>query len=423
MKALRYHARRPTGKTRIVATKPCDTAADLALAYTPGVATPCRAIQRHPDSVYRYTNKGNLVAIVSNGTAVLGLGSLGPLAAKPVMEGKSLLFKRLSDIDAFDLELDAVHPEELVRVVTAVAPTFGGINLEDIRAPECFSVEEALRDALSIPVFHDDQHGTAIVVGAAFLNGLEIQRKGLVNVRVVIAGAGAAGIACAAMLSALGVVKEQIVLVDSRAVVHTDRTDLNQYKRRFATQSALRTLADALRDADVFIGVSGPGTVTPEMLCSMAPRPLIFALANPEPEVSFEVVERVRPDAIFASGRSDYPNQVNNVLAFPSIFRGALDVRATRIDEEMKLAACRAIAALARESTSFGRNYIIPMPLDSEVLPRVAAAVAGAAVRTGAASRPVTDLAAYSDALATRVRLSHEEHIHIAPARAEAYRE
>lgn len=422
MKALRYHARRPTGKTQIAATKPCDSAADLALAYTPGVATPCRAIQRHPDSVYRYTNKGNLVAIVSNGTAVLGLGNLGPLAAKPVMEGKSLLFKRLADIDAFDLELDVVHPDELVRVVTAVAPTFGGINLEDIRAPECFAIEDALRDALSIPVFHDDQHGTAIVVGAAVLNGLEIQRKALVDVRVVIAGAGAAGIACAAMLSALGVADGQIVLVDSRAVVHTDRTDLNQYKRRFATASALRTLTDALRDADVFIGVSGPGTVTPEMLCSMAPRPLICALANPEPEVSFEVVERVRPDAIFASGRSDYPNQVNNVLAFPSIFRAALDVRATGINEEMKLAACRAIAALARESTSFGRNYIIPMPLDSDVLPRVAAAVAGAAVRTGAASRVVKDLAAYADAVATRVRLSREERTDVAPAEAEAYR-
>ena len=420
MKALRYHARRPTGKTQITATKPCDTATDLALAYTPGVATPCRAIQRHPDSVYRYTNKGNLVAIVSNGTAVLGLGNLGPLAAKPVMEGKSLLFKRLADIDAFDLELDVVHPEELVRVITAIAPTFGGINLEDIKAPECFEVEEALIDALPIPVFHDDQHGTAIVVGAALLNGLEIQGKAIGNVRVVIAGAGAAGIACAAMLSALGIAKEHIVLVDSRAVVYSERTDLNRYKRRFATQSAVRTLADALRGADVFIGVSGPGTVTAEMVRSMTERPLIFALANPDPEVSYNVVERARPDAIFASGRSDYPNQVNNVLAFPSIFRGALDVRATRIDEEMKLAACRAIAAVARGSTSFGRDCIIPMPLDTEVLPRVAAAVAGAAVRTGAASRPLTDLTAYSDSVATRVRLSHEERAHRAPAAPEA---
>jgi malate dehydrogenase (oxaloacetate-decarboxylating)(NADP+) len=408
MKALRYHARRPRGKTQIAATKPCDTAADLALAYTPGVATPCRAIQRHPDSVYRYTNKGNLVAIVSNGTAVLGLGNLGPLAAKPVMEGKSLLFKRLADIDAFDLELDVVHPEELVRIVTALAPTFGGINLEDIKAPECFEVEEALRDALSIPVFHDDQHGTAIVVGAALLNGLDIQGKAIGNVRVVIAGAGAAGIACAAMLSVLGVGRERIVLVDSRGVVHAARTDLNRYKRRFATQSTAQTLADALRGADIFIGVSGPGTVTADMLRSMAERPLVFALANPEPEVSYDVVMRARPDAIFASGRSDYPNQVNNVLAFPSLFRGALDVRATRIDEEMKLAACRAIATLARASTSFGRDHIIPLPLDSEVLPHVSAAVAGAAMRTGVASRPVRDLTAYSEAVATRVRLSHE---------------
>jgi len=409
MKALRYHARRPRGKTQIAATKACDTAADLALAYTPGVATPCRAIHRHPDSVYRYTNKGNLVAIVSNGTAVLGLGNLGPLAAKPVMEGKSLLFKRLADIDAFDLELDVVHPEELVRIVTALAPTFGGINLEDIKAPECFEVEEALRDALPIPVFHDDQHGTAIVVGAALLNGLDIQGKAIGNVRVVIAGAGAAGIACAAMLSVLGVGRERIVLVDSRGVVHAARTDLNRYKRRFATQSTAQTLADALRGADIFIGVSGPGTVTADMLSSMAERPLVFALANPEPEVSYDVVMRARPDAIFASGRSDYPNQVNNVLAFPSLFRGALDVRATRIDEEMKLAACRAIATLARASTSFGRDHIIPLPLDSEVLPHVSAAVAGAAMRTGVASRPVRDLTAYSEAVATRVRLSREE--------------
>jgi malate dehydrogenase (oxaloacetate-decarboxylating)(NADP+) len=412
MKALRYHARRPAGKTQIAATKPCDSAADLALAYTPGVATPCRAIQRHPDSVYRYTNKGNLVAIVSNGTAVLGLGNLGPLAAKPVMEGKALLFKRLADIDAFDLELDAVHPEELVRIVTAIAPTFGGINLEDIKAPECFEVEEALRDVLSIPVFHDDQHGTAIVVGAALLNGLEIQGKAIENVRVVIAGAGAAGIACAAILSALGVDKEHLVLVDSRAVVHTERIDLNKYKWRFATRSGVRTLAEALRGADVFVGVSGPGTVTAAMVGSMAERPLIFALANPEPEVSFEVVDRVRPDAIFASGRSAYPNQVNNVLAFPSIFRGALDVRATRIDDEMKLAACRAIAALARTSASFGRHYIIPLPLDREVLPSVAGVVAGAAARSGAASHPITDLAGYSDAVATRVRQSHQDGAH-----------
>jgi malate dehydrogenase (oxaloacetate-decarboxylating)(NADP+) len=420
MKALRYHARRPNGKIQIAATKPCETAGDLALAYTPGVAAPCRAIHRHPDSVYRYTNKGNLVAIVTNGTAVLGLGSLGALAAKPVMEGKSLLFKRLADIDAFDLELDVIHPDELIRVVTAMAPSFGGINLEDIKAPECFEVEEALRDALSIPVFHDDQHGTAIVVGAALLNALEIQAKTLSSARVVIAGAGAAGIACGAMLSALGVPTEHIVLVDSQGVVHTERNDLNRYKRRFATRSALRTLADALRGADAFIGVSGPGTVTAHMLTSMAQRPLILALANPEPEVSYEIVARARPDAIFASGRSDYPNQVNNVLAFPSIFRGALDVRATRIDDEMKLAACRAIAALAHRSSSFGPKYIIPMPLDREVLPHVAAAVAGAAMRTGVAARALTDLTAYSETVANRVRLSHEERTHHAAPAPEA---
>jgi malate dehydrogenase (oxaloacetate-decarboxylating)(NADP+) len=318
------------------------------------------------------------------------------------MEGKALLFKRLADIDAFDIELDVVDPKELVRIAAAMAPTFGGINLEDIKAPECFEVEDALRTLLPIPVFHDDQHGTAIVVGAALLNGIEIQGKTPGNVRVVIAGA--AGIACAAMLCALGLATEQVVLVDSRGVVHAERTDQNRYKQLFATRSEAWTLSDALRGADVFIVVSGPGTVTAEMLRSMAERPLIFAPANPEPEVRFDVVQQARGDAVFASGRSDDPNQVNNVLAFSSIFRGELDVRATRIDEEMKLAACRAIAALAPESKAFGPAHIIPLPLDSGVLPRVAAAVAGAVARSGAASRPLEDLDAYSEAVTERVR-------------------
>jgi len=408
MKALRYHARPPAGKIQVVPSKPCETAEDLALAYTPGVARPCLAIHRHPEAAYRYTDKGNLVAIVSNGTAVLGLGNLGPLAAKPVMEGKALLFKRLADIDAFDLEIDVTHPEEIVHVVKAIAPTFGGINLEDIKAPECFFVEESLRAQLSIPVFHDDQHGTAIIVGAALLNGFEIQGKLLADARVIIAGAGAAGIACADMACALGFIREQILLVDSHGVVHAERQDLNPYKQRFAARTTLRTLVDALRGADVFIGVSSPGIVNADMLRSMADRPLVFALSNPEPEIRFELVNQIRHDAIFASGRSDYPNQVNNVLAFPPIFRGALDVRATRIDWHMKLAAARALAALARESEEFSHVYIIPRPLDPSVVPRVASAVADAAARSGAARQPVADLAAYATAVADRVRDSHE---------------
>ena len=307
--ALHFHEFPRPGKLEIVATKPLANARDLSLAYSPGVAIPCEEIAADPEAVYKYTSKGNLVAVISNGTAVLGLGNIGPLASKPVMEGKAVLFKKFAGIDVFDIEVDAEDPDRFIEVVAALEPTFGGINLEDIKAPECFEVEEALIDALPIPVFHDDQHGTAIVVGAALLNGLEIQGKAIGNVRVVIAGAGAAGIAWAAMLSALGIAKEHIVLVDSRAVVYSERTDLNRYKRRFATQSGVRTLADALRAADVFIGVSGPGTVTAEMVCSMTERPLIFALANPDPEVSYNVVERARPDAIFASGRSDYPNQ------------------------------------------------------------------------------------------------------------------
>ena len=404
MKALRYHARPPAGKIQVTASKPCDTAADLALAYTPGVARPSLAISRRPESVYRYTGKGNLVAIVSNGTAVLGLGNLGPLAAKPVMEGKALLFKRLADIDAFDLEIDVTHPEEIVHVVKAIAPTFGGINLEDIKAPECFVVEDELQAQLPIPVFHDDQHGTAIIVGAALLNGLEIQGKSLADVRVVIAGAGAAGIACADMACALGVARDHIVLVDSSGVVHVERHDLNPYKRRFAAVTGLRTLFQSLRGADVFIGVSGPGIVDADMLRSMAGQPLVFALANPNPEIGFELVSEVRADAIFASGRSDYPNQVNNVLAFPAVFRAALDVRATRIDRSMKLAASRALAALARESSEFGAGYVIPRPLDPSVLPRVASAVASAAAASGAARRPVSNAAAYATAVAERMR-------------------
>ena len=408
MKALRYHARKPAGKIQISPSKACDSLSDLALAYTPGVARPSLAIARRPDAAYRYTGRGNLVAVISNGTAVLGLGNIGPLAAKPVMEGKALLFKRLADIDAFDLEIDAVDREDVVRIVRALEPTFGGINLEDIRAPDCFFVEEQLESRLSIPVFHDDQHGTAIVVGAALLNGFHLAGREPAVARVVISGAGAAGIACAHMCLALGVARDQVTLVDSRGVVHSERTDLNPYKQQFAGTTTSRTLEDAVRGADVFIGLSGPGLLTPAMLLSMAPRPLVLALANPDPEITHEVATQTRGDVIFASGRSDAPNQVNNVLAFPSVFRAALDVRATSVNQAMKLAASRALAALARESRdAFGPEYLIPRPLDSQVLLHVAPAVAMAAVASGVARRPIRDWSVYRHSLAQRMQEAH----------------
>lgn len=404
MKALRYHARQPAGKICISASKTCETPADLALAYTPGVARPALAIARRPDAAYRYTSKGNLVAVVTNGTAVLGLGHIGPLAAKPVMEGKALLFKRLADIDAFDLEVEATAPDDLVRIVSALAPTFGGINLEDIRAPECFEVEERLQATLSIPVFHDDQHGTAIVVGAALLNGLHVADKSVAGARVVICGAGAAGIACARMCAALGVPREGLTLIDSRGVVHAGRTDLNPYKRQFAIDTASKTLTEAVAGADVFIGLSGPGVLTLEMLRAMARRPLVLALANPDPEITYEAARAARSDLIFASGRSDSPNQVNNVLAFPSIFRAALDVRATSINQAMKLAASEALAALARESPGvFGPEALVPDPLDPRVLVRVAPAVARAAELSGVARHRIANYSAYAESLAARL--------------------
>jgi malate dehydrogenase (oxaloacetate-decarboxylating)(NADP+) len=404
MKALRYHATRPAGKIRVSASKPCATPADLALAYTPGVARPALAIARRPNAAYRYTGKGNLVAVITNGTAVLGLGNIGPLAAKPVMEGKALLFKRLADIDAFDLEVDASEPDDLVRIVSALQPTFGGINLEDIRAPECFEVEARLQATLSIPVFHDDQHGTAIVVGAALLNGLHLADKCASDARVVICGAGAAGIACASMCVALGVCRERLMLIDSRGVVHTERPDLNTYKRQFAVETTSRTLTDAIVGADVFIGLSGRGLLTSAMLRAMARRPLVLALANPDPEIAYDVATATRTDVIFASGRSDSPNQVNNVLAFPSVFRAALDVRATSINQAMKLAASRALAALARESSDVsGSEALIPKPLDPRVLVHVAPAVARAADASGVARHPVVDYSAYAESLATRM--------------------
>ena len=414
--ALEYHRKGRAGKIAIAITKPCATQLDLSLAYTPGVAEPVRDIHADPPAAYDYTNKGNLVAVISNGTAVLGLGNMGPAGAKPVMEGKALLFKRFADVDAFDLEVDATDPDEIVRVARAVAPTFGGINLEDIKAPECFAVEERLRALVDIPVFHDDQHGTAIITAAGLLNALELTGKRIEDVRTVISGAGAASIASAELFVKLGMRRERIRLVDTKGVVYAGRADgMNPYKQRFAAETSARTLADALRGADVFMGLSVAGIVSQDMVRSMAERPIIFALANPDPEITVADARAARPDAIVASGRSDDPNQVNNVLGFPFIFRGALDVRARAINDEMKIAAARALAALAKEEVPdvvlraygleqlrFGPDYILPKPVDPRVPLWVAPAVAEAAMTSGVARRTV-DLAAYRDELSRRL--------------------
>ena len=414
--ALDYHSRQRPGKIEIALTKPCATQRDLSLAYTPGVADPCLAIAANPEDAYQYTAKGNLVAVVSNGSAVLGLGNIGGLAGKPVMEGKAVLFKRFADIDVFDLELDAADPAEIVRVVRALEPTFGGINLEDIKAPECFRIEEELKATMKIPVFHDDQHGTAIISGAALLNALEIVGKRIDQVKVVFNGAGAAGIACAKFYLTLGVKKENLVLVDTKGVVHVGRAaGMNPYKAQFARETQARTLADVIAGADVFAGVSVAGALTKEMVKSMAKDPIVFAMANPDPEIAPEDALSVRSDVLIATGRSDYPNQVNNVLGFPFIFRGALDVRATAIDDGMKMAAAKALAALAREDVpdsvikaygghpiKFGREYIIPKPLDPRVLLWVTPAVAKAAMNSGVARKPIADLSVYRDALESR---------------------
>jgi malate dehydrogenase (oxaloacetate-decarboxylating)(NADP+) len=410
---LEYHRYPPAGKIAVVPTKPTATQGDLALAYSPGVAAPCREIAADPAAAYEYTAKGNLVGVISNGTAVLGLGDIGPLAAKPVMEGKGVLFKRFADIDVFDIELNLTEPEKIIETIQALAPTFGGINLEDFRAPECFAIEEELVRRLDIPVFHDDQHGTAIISGAALENALAIQGKPIAEATIVVNGAGAAGIACAKLYLALGARRENLVLVDSLGVIHAGRTrGMNPYKAEFATDRPARTLAEAMAGADVFVGLSVAGAVTPEMVRSMAARPIVFALANPDPEIPYDVARAARPDAIVATGRSDFPNQVNNVLGFPFIFRGALDTRATRINEAMKLAAVRALSRLARESTPdsvsrayggidlfYGPEYIIPKPFDERVLLVVAPAVAQAAMDSGVARRPIADLEAYRDGL------------------------
>jgi len=419
--ALEYHAQYPAGKVSVVPTKPCATQRDLSLAYTPGVAVPCLEIARDPELAYRYTSRGNLVAVVSNGTAVLGLGNIGALAGKPVMEGKGVLFKRFADIDVFDLELATEDPEEIIRTCKLLEPTFGGINLEDIKAPECFYIESELRKTMKIPVFHDDQHGTAIISGAALINALELAGKALSDARVVINGAGAAGIACAEHYVNLGVKRENILLCDTKGVIYKGReAGMNPYKERFATSLPARTLEEAFEGADVFVGLSQANVVTPRMILRMSRNPVIFALANPDPEIAYNLAVATRPDAIVATGRSDYPNQVNNVLGFPFIFRGALDVRATTINEEMKRAATHALAALAKEDVpdsvcraygveriAFGRDYIIPKPFDPRVLTWEATAVAQAAMETGVARLPV-DLAAYREQLERRQGKAHE---------------
>ena len=414
--ALEYHSSSPAGKLSVTATKPCRTQRDLSLAYTPGVAVPCLEIERDPSLAYRYTAKGNLVGVVSNGTAVLGLGNIGPLAGKPVMEGKAVLFKRFADIDVFDIELDTTNADEVIRTCQILEPTFGGINLEDIKAPECFYIEETLIKTMKIPVFHDDQHGTAIISGAGLINALEIGGKNIGEIKVVFNGAGAAAISCAAHYVRLGVRVENIVMCDTKGVIYKGRTDhMNEYKARYASDTKARTLEEAMVGADVFFGLSSAGCVTQDMVRGMAPNPIIFAMANPDPEISYEDALAARPDAIVATGRSDYPNQVNNVLGFPFIFRGALDVRATTINDQMKLAATMALAALAKEDVpdsvlraysvdrlEFGREYIIPKPFDPRVLIWEASAVAQAAMETGVARNPV-DLKLYREELERRL--------------------
>jgi len=419
--AFDYHALPRPGKIEITPTKPCRTQRDLSLAYTPGVAEPCLAIQKNAHDAFKYTGKGNLVAVVSNGTAVLGLGDIGPLAGKPVMEGKAVLFKRFAGIDVFDIEVASKNPDDVIKACQLLEPTFGGINLEDIKAPECFYIEETLKKTMKIPVMHDDQHGTAIITGAALINALEVAGKDIGKIKVVINGAGASGLACAEHYVCLGVKKENIFLCDTKGVVYKGRTEgMNPYKERFAQDTPHRTLTEVVRDADVLVGLSVKGAFTQAMIKSMASHPLVFAMANPDPEIPYEEMKAARSDVIAATGRSDYPNQINNVLGFPFIFRGALDVHATAINEDMKLAASYALAKLAKEDVpdsvcraygveriAFGQDYIIPKPFDPRVLVWEACAVAEAAMRTGVAQEPV-DLAEYREQLEKRLGKAHE---------------
>ncbi len=412
--SLEYHRAQSefdtNGKTGTLLTKPCNTEKELAMAYSPGVAFPCLEIEKDEEKAYEYTNKGNLVAVVSDGTAVLGLGDIGHLGAKPVMEGKAVLFKTFANVDAVDIELNTKDTEEIIKIVAAMADSFGGVNLEDISAPRCFEIEERLKEICNVPVFHDDQHGTAVITTAGLINVIEMSGKKPEDLKVVVIGAGASGIACASMYKELGV--KNITMLDSKGVIHSGRDDLNKYKQKFAFDTPDRTLEDACKGADMILGLSGPDLVTPEMVKSMADNPIIFACANPNPEIKPPVAKEARPDVIIGTGRSDYPNQVNNVLGFPQIFRGALDVRATKITENMKMAASRALAALAkepvpehvkaahgRENMEFGPDYIIPSPFDRRVLVYVASAVAQAAIEDGVARVKDFDIEAYKEKL------------------------
>jgi malate dehydrogenase (oxaloacetate-decarboxylating)(NADP+) len=418
--ALIYHSRGRHGKIEVIPTKPYNNQFDLSLAYTPGVAYPCLEIEKDPETAYTYTAKGNLVAVISNGTAVLGLGDIGAIAGKPVMEGKGLLFKIFADIDVFDIEVDEKDTEKLIQICAAISPTFGGINLEDIKAPECFEVETRLKAMLDIPVFHDDQHGTAIISGAGLLNSIDITGKKIENIKMVVCGAGAAAISCSRLYIALGIKRENIVMADSKGVLNNKRKDLNKYKQEFVTERDIETLDQAMKGADLFLGLSVANMMTKGMLASMADNPIVFAMANPDPEISYEDAMSTRNDLIFATGRSDYPNQINNVLGFPFIFRGALDVRASIINEEMKMAASRALADLAKKPVPdcvlkaynldklvFGRDYLIPKPLDPRLISSIAPAVAKAAIDSGVAKYPITDWEAYEKSLDRRL----SEHI------------
>lgn len=419
--ALDYHSEGRPGKLEVIPTKSHSTQQDLALAYSPGVAEPCLEIEKEADNAYKYTIKGNLVGVISNGTAVLGLGDIGALAGKPVMEGKGLLFKIFADIDVFDIEADTKDTEEFIRVVKAISPTFGGINLEDIKAPECFEIEERLKKELNIPVFHDDQHGTAIISAAGLINALSINGKKIDEIKIVVNGAGASAISCIKLYISLGVKKENVLLVDSKGVIRKSRTDLNIYKQEFAADTEITSLEEAVKGADVFIGLSVANVLTKEMLLSMSSDPIVFAMANPDPEISYDLAMNTRKDIIFATGRSDYPNQINNVLGFPFIFRGALDVRAVSINEEMKIAAVKALAELAREDVPdavnraymsgnlvFGREYIIPKPLDPRLITKVAPAVARAAIESGVARKKIEDWDEYKRELNQRLGLDNK---------------
>ena len=414
--ALAYHMSPVPGKFEVVASKPMATQRDLSLAYSPGVAVPVQAIAEAPETVYDYTTKGNMVAVVTNGTSILGLGNLGALAAKPVMEGKAVLFKRFADVNAIDIELDTENPDEIIQAVRLMGPTFGGINLEDIKAPECFIIESRLKELMDIPVFHDDQHGTAVICAAGLINALELSGKRIEDCRIVLNGAGAAGIACLELIKTMGAKHDNCIMCDTKGVVWQGRTEgMNQWKSAHAVNTGLRTLAEAMKGADIFIGVSAKGAVTPELVASMAPNPVIFAMANPDPEITPEEAQAIRPDAIVATGRSDYPNQVNNVLGFPYLFRGALDIHARAINDAMKIACAEALARLAREDVpdevamaygrklSFGRDYIIPTPFDPRLIHVVPPAVARAGMQTGVARRPIIDMKAYELHLKSRM--------------------